>query len=204
MRCMQYQICPSAAPFFYSLPKLLRVMSKIILILLGTLILVGQAHSTPSDNPPNACAGPTDDVIVFDIHDTKNSQAHLLVVTNSTAHSIGSLFVGSGMDDQLPIADFTIPLRISGPSGWKAFHAFMEDSRYMKWVWSTSGMADMIEPNAMVGGFHVELPTFPAGREGNIYSDGSKVRPVVVSQLPFRVILDDGTCLWGQVRALKP
>lgn len=181
-----------------------RVLSKIIPILFGTLILAGQAYSTPSDKTNNECTGPTDDVVVFDIQDPKNSQAHLLVVKNSTSHAIGSLFVGSGMDDQLPIADFTIPLRISGPSGWKAFHAFMEDSGNMKWVWLSSGMANMIEPNAMVGGFHVELPTFPAGREGNIYSDGSKVRSVVVSQLPFRVILDEGTCLWGQVRALKP
>lgn len=181
-----------------------KVMSKVILILLGTLNLAGQAQSAPSDRAKSECKGPTEDVVVFDIQDPKNSQAHLLVVKNSTAHSIGSLFVGSGIDDRLPIADFTIPLRISGPSGWKAFHSFMEQSGYMKWVWLASGMAHMIEPNAMVGGFHVELPTFPAGREGNVDQDGSQVRPVVVSQLPFQAILDDGTCLWGQVRALKP
>jgi hypothetical protein len=181
-----------------------RVMSKIILILLGTLILAGQAYSAPSDRTKSECKGPTEDVVVFDIQDPKNSQAHLLVVKNSTVHSIGSLFVGSGMDEQLPIADFTIPLRISGPTGWKAFHAFKEQGGYMNWVWLASGMATKIEPNAMVAGFHVELPIFPAGREGNVYPDGSQVRPVVVSQLPFQAILDDGTCLWGQVRALKP
>lgn len=172
-----------------------QITFKVIVLLTGILLSRGLALAQ--------CNEANDDIVVIDIEDPKNPQTHLFAVKNSSIHSIISLVIGSGRDPQLRTANFSIPIRISGPSGWKAAYSFSENSLFINWVWIVSTPESRIEPQMTMSGFYIILPSFPAKLEGQVYPDGTLVKPIIVSQLPYQITFENGGCVWGHMRALK-
>lgn len=132
---------------------------------------------------------------------TPNGDAHMLIVKNDARSSILTLVVGFGQKSELHSSEFAVPLQIVGPPGWDAQSVF-EESIFMHWEWTAATKQAAIAPGELVSGFKVVLPPFPARLRGQRYSDGAPLIPIRPSDLPFRVVFQNGECVWGRVRPL--
>lgn len=166
------------------------------------LVPTGVSAQSRTVRPLGTCDGPTNNVKVMALQDPDNEPAYLLVVKNGTKQSILGVTVGMGSKSELRIADFAVPVRMVAPDGWKATHSFHEDSEFMHWVWGTEMPDHALAPGELASGFKVVLPPFPTNRARNVYPDGTPVRPIKVTDLPFQVSFTDGKCVWGQIQPL--
>lgn len=176
----------------------MRVFPAVLFVILVQATVVAQS-STPSDQE---CAGPTTEVLVMVQRDPTNERGHLIQIKNNSKDAILAFSVGDGVKPELYAIDFAVPLQIVGPPGWTATHVFKEESIFMHWVWTTRNPENMIAANKSASNFKVVLPPFPASAQNNRYPDGTPVRPVVVSELPFRVQFASGRCVWGRIQPL--
>lgn len=175
---------------------------KVLSVVCAVMLFEGSAWGKTQESN-TTCTGPTSDVLVVDVQDPTDINTHLLVVKNRLKKSIISLSIGNGIKPELHIADFAIPIKISGPYGWNAQYSFHEESHYMHWVWTVSNRDTKILPNEFVSNFKIELPDFPSFKVDLVYPDGVKVRPLIFHKLPFRAILEGGECVWGNIQSLS-
>jgi hypothetical protein len=171
-------------------------------IILLVFTLVTAAAQDRRQGPLDPCPGPTASVIVMALEDPVSGDAHMLILKNDARSSILMLVVGFGQKSELHSIDFAVPRQIVGPPGWDAQSAFGEDSIFMRWIWEAATKQTAIAPGELVSGFKVVLPPFPAELRGHKYSDGAPLIPIKPSDLPFRVVFQNGECAWGRVRPL--
>jgi hypothetical protein len=136
--------------------------------------------------------------------DPDKQPSYVFVVKNRTKEPILVLSIGDGAKAELHIASFATPLRIESPKGWTGTHVFLEGSEFMHWVWSADKSVGAIGPGALASGFKVVLPPFPPSAENNVYSDGTRVGPIKITALPFRVHFSNGSCAWGHIVRRTP
>jgi hypothetical protein len=165
-------------------------------------------HATVGAQQPPAsgdqeCAGPTNEVLVTVQQDPTNERGNLISIKNNAKDAILALIVGEGVKPELYTSEFAVPLQIVGPPGWTATHVFKEESIFMRWVWTAGNPDNMIPANKSASNFKIVLRPFPANAEKNLYPDGTPVRPVVVSELPFRVQFASGRCVWGRIQTSR-
>jgi hypothetical protein len=171
---------------------------------MSALLAVAMSHAAVAAQSParasgDACEGPANDVRVMALQDPDNQPAYVLAVKNNSKQSILALTIGNGEKPELRVIPYAVPVQIAGPAGWKASHVFQEESMFMHWVWSTDKPELSIAPGELASGFKLVLPPFPPKAASTKYSDGTPVRPVKVTELPFRVYLSDGKCEWGRI-----
>jgi hypothetical protein len=181
--------------------KAMRALLTVIFVILFHATVGAQQQ--PSTSGDQDCAGPTTEVLVTVQQDPINERGYLISIKNNSKDSILALSVGDGVKPELYATGFAVPLQIIGPPGWTARHVFKEESIFMRWVWTTSNPENMIAANKSASNFKIVLPPFPANAEKNRYPDGNAVRPVVVSELPFRVQFASGQCVWGQIQSAR-
>ena len=175
------------------------IANAALLVLLTTtttpISFAGQSRAVTS----NSCQGPTNDVIVMALQDPDNQPSYAFVIKNRAKQPIVVFSIGDGAKPELHVAPFAVPSRIVAPMHWRGTHVFLEGSEFMHWVWSADSADGAIAPGEFVSGFNVVLPPFPQGAERTLYSDGTKVQPIKMDELPFRVYFSNGTCAWGHI-----
>ena len=172
------------------------------ILIAALFVIISQVATAQAQTPSNACTGPTDKVMVMVLQDPHNQQAYLFVIKNNSNDRIPAFTVGDGSKPQLHIANFAVPSQITGPTGWTATHAFKEESMFMHWAWTAKSPDAMIAPGELASGFKITLPPFPASAQNKLYADETPMRPIKMSQLPFRIQFASGECVWGQIRPL--
>jgi hypothetical protein len=180
-----------------------RITRKALMWIMGLVFAVG--NTAAQDRPqaaPVRCVGPTANVIVMALQDPDNGDAHMIIVKNDTRYSVYVLIVGLGQESELHSSSFAVPRQIVGPPGWEARSLFEEESLFMRWMWNANSTKAAIAPGELVSGFKVVLPPFPAVRPGDDFPDHAPVIPIKFSDLPFRVLFENGECAWGRVRPL--
>lgn len=172
------------------------------LFLLVALVIFIQATMVAQSPTPSAqeCLGPTSEVSVTVQRDPTNEQGHRILIKNNSKDAIAAFSVGDGIKPELYASEFAVPLQILGPPGWIATHVFKEESIFMHWVWTAKNPDNRIAANTSASDFKIVLQPFPARAQNNLYPDGTSVKPIVISELPFRVQFASGRCVWGQIQ----
>lgn len=167
-----------------------------------SLVIFFQAAMVAQSSTPGAqeCSGPTSEVLVTVKPDPANERGSIIRIKNNSKDAIAAFSVGEGAKPELYASGFGVPSKIVGPSGWTATHVFNEESSFMRWVWTANAVDNVIAANTSDSNFKIVLPPFPANAQNNQYPDGTPVRPIVISELPFRVQFSNGRCVWGRIQ----
>ena len=175
----------------------MRVFLSLSLVIFFQVTVIAQSPTPVAQD----CSGPTSEVFVTVKPDPANEGGFIIRIKNNSKDAIAALSVGQGTNPELYASEFGVPLKIVGPSGWTATHVFNEESSFMRWVWTAKSLDNMIAANESDSNFKVVLPRFPASAQKNLYPDGTPVRPIVISELPFRIQFANGRCVWGRIQS---
>ena len=166
-----------------------------------SLVIFVQATMIAQSPTPQECAASSGEVLVTVKPDPANERGSIIRIKNNSKDAIVAFSVGEGATPELYASEFGVPLKIAGPSGWTATHVFNEESSFMRWVWTARSPDHVIAANESNSNFKIALPQFPPSAQKNVYPDGTPVRPIVISELPFRIQFSNGRCVWGRIQS---
>lgn len=149
------------------------------------------------------CDGPTNLVQVTVKETMRVSPTYLFVVKNLHKSRIAIFAVGEGDRAEMQSIPDNIPKTFTSPKGWEGGTAFKDESIFMQIFWKTQDSASMVGPGQSLGGFEVEMPQRSKKRVPLFHLDGTPSEPLDMTKAPFRIYLDDGTCVWGRVKPEK-
>lgn len=146
------------------------------------------------------CMGPTDRVLVRAESAADRSQRARYTVENRHTAALISWILGDGARLEMPIVPYQLPQHVKAPAGWAGQIVYIEESQFMNIRWNAEDPAEALAPRRLRNGFELQFPKTAAPYAPQYYPDGTKVRPIDYSALPYRAYFADGTCVWGQVR----
>ncbi|MGH9341543.1 MAG: hypothetical protein ACRD1R_18655 [Acidobacteriota bacterium] len=133
---------------------------------------------------------------------TADSPSYVFLITNLTTSPIIHISFGGAQTRSLRSSQWNIPSTIEGPSGWEGIYHFIEETPYMHYVWDTSDSRKGILPQQSSCSFRITLPNF-AERKPTFYEDGTPTRQVDFVDLPFKVVVTEGTAYCGKISVHK-
>jgi hypothetical protein len=154
-----------------------------------------------SSGPP--CEGPTNLVQVTVKETMKCPPTYLFVVKNLHKSPIAIFGIGAGDHEEMQSIPDNIPKTFTSPKGWEGGTAFKDESMFMQIFWKTQDPTSMVGPGQSLGGFEVEMPQRSKKKVPLFHLDGTPSEPLDMKKGPFRIYLEDGTCVWGRVREEK-
>ena len=158
---------------------------------------------TTSGSSGFLCDGPTNFIQVTVKQAMEFIPTYVYLVKNHHKSPIMVFALGDRDHEEMQIIPDNIPKTITSPKGWKGRTVFKEESMYMHILWVRQDPTSVIAPGKSLGGFKVEMPQPSEKSVPLFHADGTPVELLDMKKAPFRVYLEDGTCVWGRVQAEK-
>ncbi len=168
-------------------------------VVLVALMLLG-AQNMPSPDVPELppCEESAGSVKVVVTKASAAPPAYSYAVTNVSRAPVTTFLLGTGSREEMQITPENIPNAVESPKGWEGQAVFGEESEYMTVFWRARDADAAIAASRFTTGFKVRMPA-PSAKKTTSYSpSGLPIVPLDMKKAPFRVLLQDGTCVWGR------
>jgi hypothetical protein len=119
-------------------------------------------------------------------------------VRNDHTSPIVSLILGEGAEPEMRTAPGQLPKIAGTPLGWKSLVVYGHESNFMYLLWEVDLREAAIPAGGSLGMFGVVLPESTA-KLPQLYPDGTKVTPLSVDGMSYRVRFLDNNCAIGKV-----
>ena len=152
---------------------------------------------------PSCVDAPTDLIRVTVQQISKKEPAYVFLVTNLSEFPIYSLIVGEGKmydGNRFRGAPGNNPTKMEAPDGWRALFLDGERSYYLWQMEKNADIERMILSGNSSSDFRIYLPEDTRGTY--VYTDGVVGSQEKFKDLPFKVHLNKGPCLWGIIKTV--